>query len=191
MRSTKASANKERDTDANARLFTVSDLVRIGVMAALIAVCSWITIPATIPFTMQTFAVYFALEFIGGRNGAVAYFLYALIGAVGVPVFSSFRGGLGHLVGPTGGYLVGFVFTGFIFWAFEKRFTCKNVCHYIVLAAGLAACYFFGTVWFMFQTGNDAASALMLCVVPYILPDVAKIALAVLLAVRLKKIIKI
>jgi len=174
------------------KLFTVSDIVRIAIMAALTAVCSWIIVPMPqIPFTMQTFAVFFALEFIGGRNGTIAFFVYALLGAVGVPVFSGFRGGIGHLVGPTGGYLLGFVFTCFIYWIFEKRYTYKSVKHYFVLALGLFACYFCGTVWFVAVVKTNVWTALVTCVLPYIIPDAAKIAFAVFLAAKLKKVIKV
>lgn len=174
------------------RLFSLMDIARISVMAALIAVCSWITVPMpAVPFTLQTFAIVFALEFIGGKNGTVAFIVYALIGAIGVPVFSGFKGGLAHLAGPTGGYLIGFVFTCIIYWAFEKKFTYKSAWHYFVLALGLLACYFCGTAWFVISLKSTVPHALMLCVVPYILPDAVKIAVAVILGVKLKKIIKV
>ena len=172
--------------------FNIKNIVNIAAMAALLAICSWITVPMPlVPFTLQTFAVFFALEFIGGRDGTVAFLVYVMLGAVGVPVFSGFRGGLGHLAGPTGGYLIGFVLTCLIYWAFEKKFTYKNVMHYVVLAGGLLACYVCGTIWFMISLKKGAGYALMTCVVPYIAPDAAKIALAVFLAQRLKKIIKV
>lgn len=176
------------------KLFTNRDLVRIAVMSALTVVCSWITvhIPViSVPFTLQTFAVFFALEFIGGRNGTISFFVYILLGALGVPVFSGFNGGFGHLFGPTGGYLIGFVLSCLIYWAFEKRFGYKSAFHYVVLAASLIACYICGTVWFSLYTNTPFITSLSVCVVPFIVPDVLKIALAVLLSVRLRKIIKI
>ena len=176
------------------KLFSNRDLVRIAVMSALTVVCSWITvhIPViSVPFTLQTFAVFFALEFIGGRNGTISFFVFILLGALGVPVFSGFNGGFGHLFGPTGGYLIGFVFSCLICWAFEKRFGYKSALHYVVLAAALIACYFCGTVWFSLYTNTPFITSLSVCVVPFIAPDVLKISLAVLLSVRLRKIIKI
>ena len=174
------------------KLFTLSDTVRIAVMAALICVCSWIVVPMPqIPFTMQTFAIFFALEFVGGRNATAAYFVYIFLGCVGVPVFSGFKGGVGHLVGPTGGYLLGFVFSCIIFWIFEKRAANRPLLHILSLALGLLVCYGAGTIWFVMVTKSTFASALMLCVVPYIGPDVVKIALAFLLGRKLKKVIKV
>ena len=162
-------------------------------MTALIAVCSWITVPIIpeIPFTMQTFAVFFALEFVGGKRGAVSTFVYIALGAVGAPVFSGFRGGLGHLAGPTGGYIVGFLASCAVFWVFEKRMEKRAILHICVLALSMIACYALGTAWFMIQTKLPLGASLVKCVIPYIAPDAVKIALAVFLSSRLKKIIKI
>ena len=88
---------------------TVRDMAYIALMAVVIALCSWISVPAAVPFTMQTFAVFCALLLLGGRRGTFAVALYILLGAFGLPVFSGFRGGIGALLGPTGGYIVGFL----------------------------------------------------------------------------------
>ena len=176
------------------KIFTSRDIVRIAVMSALMVVCSWITVQIPVigvPFTLQTFAVFFALEFIGGRNGTISFFIFVALGALGVPVFSGFNGGIGHLFGPTGGYLIGFVFSCLIYWAFEKRFGYKNILHYAVLASSLFLCYICGTVWFSLYMNKGFLSSFAICVLPFIIPDVLKIALAVLLSVRLKKIIKV
>ena len=92
------------------------DLVYIALGAVLIAVCSWISIPTTVPFTMQTFAVFFVLSALGGRRGTMAVIVYVLLGAVGIPVFAQFTSGIGILLGSTGGYIVGFVFIGLVYW---------------------------------------------------------------------------
>ena len=94
--------------------FRVVDLIYMALCAALIAICSWITVPATIPFTMQTFAVFCVLGLLGGRRGSMAILVYILLGVVGLPVFSGFQGGIGALLGTTGGYIVGFIFIGLI-----------------------------------------------------------------------------
>ena len=87
------------------------ELAYTGILAALIAVCSWISIPTAVPFTLQTFAVFLTLGLLGGRLGTLAVTVYLLLGAVGLPVFAGFHGGLGAFLGATGGYLVGFLFT--------------------------------------------------------------------------------
>lgn len=164
----------------------------VAMMAAVLCVCSWLTIPFTIPFTMQTFGVFCALLLLGGRDGTIAVALYLLLGAVGLPVFSGFRGGVGHLLGPTGGYLVGFLLSGLFYWILEagakKRFWLRVT----ALAGGLLLCYAAGTVWFAVVAARGGepraiGTILSLCVLPYLLPDAAKLALALFVCGRVKK----
>ena len=158
------------------------DLALIAVMAVIITVCSWISIPMTIPFTMQTFAVFVTLLIIGGRRGVAAIALYILLGMVGVPVFSGFQGGISHIIGPTGGYIVGFIFMGVIYMLGEKRF--GQVGKIILLVVGLFVCYLVGTLWFVAIGGSDKSfwAVAIICVLPYILPDLAKLALAIFIS---------
>ena len=104
----------------------VRDLTYIGIMVAFMAVCSWISIPTAVPFTMQTFAVFLAVGVFGGRRGTMAVLVYILLGAVGMPVFAGFSGGIGVLVGLTGGYIAGFVLTALIMWGMERAFGRKT-----------------------------------------------------------------
>ena len=93
----------------------ITSMIYIALMAVIITICSWISIPGPVPFTLQTFAVFTALLLLGTRDGLISITVYLLLGAVGVPVFSGFSGGIGHLLGPTGGYLIGFIVMGFVF----------------------------------------------------------------------------
>ena len=95
------------------------DLTYVALAVGLISVCSWISIPTVVPFTLQTFAVFATLALIGGRRGTVAIVCYILLGLVGAPVFSNMTGGIGVLAGLTGGYIIGFVFIGLAYWLFE------------------------------------------------------------------------
>ena len=173
----------------------VTDLAYIAMGASLIAICSWISIPTTVPFTLQTFAVFFVLLLLGGERGTLAALVYVLLGAVGVPVFSGFSGGIGVLLGNTGGYILGFLFAGLIYMLFMKIFK-KNI--YIKIAAlvlGLLVCYVFGTAWFMYvymqNTGEIGLIAVLnLCVFPFIIPDLVKMAIAVVIAKRIGPVIK-
>ncbi len=169
----------------------VSDLVYIAFGAALIAVCSWISIPTAVPFTLQTFAVFFVLLFLGGERGTIATLVYVLLGAVGVPVFAGFSGGIGVLFGNTGGYIIGFLLTGLIYWLFEKFFGKKQVVKVVSLVLGLIVCYAFGTAWFMYvymkgSTDVGLFAVLGWCVFPFIIPDILKMILAVIVAKRIK-----
>lgn len=169
----------------------------IAMMAVILCVCSWLTIPFTVPFTMQTFAVYCALLLLGGRRGLLAIGLYILLGLVGLPVFSGFRGGPGHLLGLTGGYIIGFLFTGLGYLLMESKLRSLGFLPRVVLLAlDLLPCYLVGTLWFTAVSrlhGSEIGffGALGLCVVPYILPDLVKVVLAERICARVGKHLKI
>ena len=170
---------------------TVKDMALCALFAALIAVCSWISIPAAVPFTLQTFAVFAAVLLLGGKRGSLAVAVYLLLGAVGLPVFSGFKGGVGALLGPTGGYILGFLISALLIWAVTARFGERLGVLAAAMLLGLAVCYAFGTAWFVVVYSRargpiSVGSALGMCVVPFILPDLCKIALALLLSNRLK-----
>lgn len=172
------------------------ELAYIAFGAVIIAICSWISIPTTVPFTMQTFAVFFVLAMLGGKCGTIAILVYILLGAVGVPVFAEFTSGIGIIFGTTGGYIVGFVFVGLIYWLAVRFFGRKLWIEIISLAAGMAVCYAFGTAWFMIVYANASgaigiATALSWCVLPFIVPDMIKLALALVLAHRMPGISKL
>ena len=122
--------------------------------------------------------------------------VWLLLGAVGMPVFAGFKGGLASLFGNTGGYMVGFVLSTLIMWAMERIPGKKLWVLALSMLLGLLVCYAFGTGWFMIlYTRTTGAiglwTALTWCVIPYIIPDLVKIALALVLCKRLKKFIKI
>lgn len=168
------------------------DLAYIGVFTVLITICSWISIPTAIPFTLQTFAVFLAVSVLGGKRGTLAVFVYVLLGAIGVPVFAEFTGGLGIILGNTGGYIVGFIFSALVMWMVESLFGRKVWVQGISMVLGLLACYAVGTAWFMVVYMRDVgvvglSTVLGWCVFPFIIPDAIKIALALTLSSGLKK----
>lgn len=167
----------------------------IAQCAAVMAVCSWIAIPAAVPFTMQTFGVFLTVGLLGGRNGTISVLVYLLLGAVGLPVFSGFTGGIGHMLGPTGGYIIGFVFSAQIMWLFERVFGRNRKILVLSMIAGILVCYAFGTAWFMILYTKESGSiglmtALTWCVFPYMIPDALKILLAADLTRRLRPLIR-
>ena len=172
----------------------VLDLVYVSIGAALIAICSWINIPTVIPFTLQTFAVFLVLCLFGGERGTIATLVYVLLGAVGVPVFAGFAGGLGVLLGNTGGYIFGFILMGIIYIFLTRIFGNKNAVKITALVIGLIACYAFGTAWFMYvymkNTGEvGLLTVLTWCVFHFINPDIVKMELAVAIAKRVEPVI--
>lgn len=177
------------------RRFKTVDLAYIAVGAVLIAVCSWISIPTNIPFTLQTFAVFCVLGLLGGKRGVLSILVYLLLGAVGVPVFAGFNGGFSVIIGPTGGYLVAFILMGLLYWLFEALFGTKLYIRIIAMVLGLLVCYAFGTAWFMVvyarTTGPmELGAALASCVIPFIIPDLVKMAVAILLTSKVQKYIR-
>ncbi len=170
------------------------DMVYIAIFAVLIAICSWIAIPTMVPFTLQTFGVFLAVGVLGGKRGTVAVLIYILLGAIGVPVWSGFTGGIGVLLNNTGGYIIGFLFIALIMWGAEKLFGRKNWVMIVSMVLGLVVCYAFGTLWFMMlylkNTGAiGLGTVLGWCVIPFIIPDILKMALAFILSRRLNKVI--
>ena len=168
------------------------DIVYIAVFAVIMAICSWISIPAAVPFTLQTFGVFIAVGVLGGKRGSLSVLVFILLGAIGIPVFANFSGGIGVLAGPTGGYIIGFLFSALLMWAMEKLPGKKSVMQIVSMIAGLIVCYAFGTVWFVIVYGRmngpiGFTAALASCVVPFIIPDIIKIALAYVLSGKLRK----
>lgn len=178
--------------------FRTLDLAYIALFAVLMAVCAWISTPKTpisVPFTLQTFAMFAALTLLGGRRGLWAVVVYLLMGLVGLPVFTGFQGGPGVLLGTTGGYILGFIGSALVYWLLTARLGTGLPAIICGCLLGLLVCYAFGTVWFLTlyiatKGPISLAAALAACVVPFIVPDLLKMALAILLSRRVGKYLK-
>lgn len=172
--------------------FSTRDLVYVAVCTALMAVCAWISIPTTVPFTLQTLGVFLSVGLLGGRRGSLAVLVYLLLGTVGAPVFAGFTGGVGALVGTTGGYILGFLLCALTMWAVEAALGKSLPVLGLSMVLGLAVCYLFGTAWFMVVYAQNSGpvglwTVLGWCVIPFIGPDLIKIALALVLSARLRR----
>lgn len=167
------------------------DMAYIAIFAVLMAICSWISIPMAVPFTLQTFGVFMAVGVLGGKRGTLAVLIYILLGAVGVPVFAGFSGGIGVLLNTTGGYIVGFLFSALVMWGMETLWGKKPVVQIASMLVGLIVCYALGTIWFMVVYARNTGAVglgtvLGWCVIPFMIPDLIKIALAFVLSRRLR-----
>lgn len=170
-------------------------MVYIAFFAVLITICAWITIPTVVPFTMQTFAVFCTVGILGGKKGTLSILLYIILGAIGIPVFHGFTSGIGILLGSTGGYLLGFLLTGLIYWGMTKLFGNKTYVSAIAMLSGLIVCYAFGTLWFMlvYSQNNGAvglATVLGWCIIPFVIPDLIKLVIALILVKRLSPFVQ-
>ena len=175
---------------------SLPDLMYTAMFTALIVVCSQICVPTPVPFTLQTLAVFVAGGLLGWKRGVLSVAVYIILGIIGVPVFAEFSGGLSVLLGMTGGYIIGFLFTAFAVGLMCEKLGRKLWVLIVSMIIGLLGCYAFGTVWFMVVYTRQVepigfTAALMMCVVPYLLFDAVKIAAAAVVVNRLDKIIRL
>ena len=166
-----------------------STITRVALMAAVTAAAAQITIPLSpVPFTLQVFAVILSGLLLGVRQGALAQVVYVLVGAVGAPVFTGFTGGLGHIFGPTGGYLISYPIAAAV-----AGLAAKNVARdsrrralwmgFLWGCAGLAIIYALGAGWLAVVSGLSPREALATGVLPFVIFDLIKVGLAALVAV--------
>ncbi len=181
--------------NSNMRRTRVRDLTYISFSTVLIILSAWIKIPFVIPFTLQTFGIAFAVILLGGKRAFISILLYIILGAIGLPVFSGFTGGIGILFGSTGGYILGFLFLPLLAWLFSLSKKTLKHSNTIALFLGQLLCYILGTVWYLLLYADSFTlytllSIVSICVLPFILPDAAKLLLAHIVANKLKKYIK-
>ena len=172
------------------------DISLIAIFSAIIVICSLVTIPSIVPFTLQTFAIFLCLNILGAKKGIISILIYIFLGVVGLPVFSGFNGGIGALLNVTGGYIIGFIFSALIYGLITSSFhkKPKKIINLIASFSGLIVCYIFGTLWYilLFIKNGDTisfTSALTICVLPFIIPDILKILLALSISEKINKLI--
>ena len=168
---------QERKTTSKAYSMT-----SIALMAAVICVVGPFTLPiGPVPITLAPLAILLSVYILGTKKGTIALLIYLLIGAVGVPVFSGFTGGIGKLAGPTGGYLIGYIFFALIAGWFIHRFYDKVVIQFLGMVLALAVLYAFGTAWLAYSAGMTFGAALAVGVLPFIVFDLIKIVITIVL----------
>lgn len=172
---------------------STKQMALIGVMTAVTCVMGPFTIPlpiSPVPISFTNLAVFLTAYALGMKAGTISYLIYLLLGFAGLPVFSGFTGGVGKLAGPTGGYLVGFIFLGLIAgWSIDK-FQGRYLIHALGMALGMVVSYIFGTVWLSGQLGVGFTAGLGVGVLPYLPGDMAKIFIAVLIGPKLRREIR-
>lgn len=160
----------------------------IGVMSAVICILGPLSIPiGVVPISFTNLAIYFTLYTLGMKKGTISYIIYMLIGFAGVPVFSNFSGGPSKLFGPTGGYIIGFIFMALIAGFFIDKFFDRWYLCFAGMVLGTAMCYVFGTAWLAYQANFSASAALAAGVIPFIPGDLAKILIAAFIGPQIRK----
>ena len=172
-------------------------MAEIALMSAVLCIVSPVSVPvpmSPVPFSLSLFAVFLTAVILGAKHSAACVLLYLLLGMAGLPVFSGFSGGIGVLLGPTGGYLMGYLpcvlITGRI--ANTKKRNKKSLQTVGAMMFGTLACYFFGTVWFLIVMDGSYSivQALLVCVAPYLIFDMIKIVAAAAVALPIKKMLR-
>ena len=160
----------------------VYQLTTCALMAALMCVLGPMSIQiGPIPVSFTNLVIYLAVYLLGMKGATISYLVYLLLGAVGMPVFSGFAGGLGKLAGPTGGYLIGFIFMALICGFVMEKSHANAVITILGMIAATLVDYVFGTIWFALQMQCEVWYALTVCVFPFLLVDLAKILIATVL----------
>ena len=161
---------------------TVFNMTNCALMAALMCVLCPVSVPiGPIPISLSILVILLTVYVLGTWRALVSYTVYLLLGAVGMPVFSGFQGGLAKLAGPTGGYLAGFWLMILVAGIIMEKGKRNLLVTILGMLVGVAIDYAVGTAWFVFQTESTVVHALDVCVYPFIPFDVAKIVIAVLL----------
>lgn len=157
---------------------SVFPLAMTAVMAAVLCVLGPLAIPAgPVPVSLVNLGIFLSLYLLSWKRGTLSVLVYILLGGAGMPVFSGFTGGLGKLLGPTGGYILGYLALALISgWAIH--ISRSPLLHLAGMALGTAVLYAMGTAWFCFQTGNTPEAALGLCVFPFLPGDLVKMGAA-------------
>lgn len=170
--------------------FSVKQLALVGLMTAVICVLGplALNIPISpVPISLGTLAIYFVVSVLGMKLGTVSVLIYILLGLAGVPVFASFTAGPGKLFGPTGGYIIGYIFMALICGFFVDKFGKQLPLYFLGMLLGTAVCYLFGTLWLGYQMELSFPKALMAGVIPYIPGDLVKLVIAMVVGFQIRK----
>jgi len=168
----------------------VRAMVRVALSVAFLCVSAMIAVPLfAVPFTLQSLAVLALLAILGWKAGGAAILVYLVLGAVGLPVFSGFTGGIGILFGQTGGFLFGFLFAVPVFALISAIKRGSRVFAALAMVGVLFTDYLVGALWyyFLFARETSFSASLTVTVLPFLIPDAAKTALALFISERMKK----
>ena len=167
-------------------------MIICAIFAAVLCVFSVMTIPISpVPISMGIFGIMLTASILGAKKGSIAVIIYILLGAIGLPVFSGFKGGIQVLAGPTGGYIWSYIFMAIIIGLLTAKLATKPILAMVQIfgacVLGTAVCYFFGTVQFMLVQNMGLIKSLSLCVFPFVAFDLLKAVVCAYLAYTIRK----
>lgn len=181
------------NTNTSTTGWNAKTIALIGLMAAVICIMGPLSIPlpfSPVPISLTNLAIYLTIYVLGMKKGTLSYIIYLLLGFAGLPVFSGFTSGPAKLLGPTGGYLIGFILLAVICGIFIDRWPSKRLFCFIGMVLGTAVCYLFGTLWLAYQAGLSFYAALAAGVIPFIPGDLIKIVIAMIVGTEVRKRLK-
>ena len=179
--------NTKTNVQTYGRGMATRDVAKIAMFTAITCILGPLSIQiGPVPISFTNLAVYLSIYALGWKRGTISYLVYLLIGLIGLPVFSAFSGGVGKLFGPTGGYLIGFIFMAIVAGVIIDRFPEKYALHGLGLAVGTVVAYVFGTLWLKVQAGITLQAAIAAGVLPFIVGDLMKIVISMIIGVRLR-----
>jgi len=183
--------NESNIASKKSTFLSVKNISIIAVMTAVTCILGPLSLPiGVVPISLTNFAIYISLYALGMKRGTISYLVYVLIGFVGVPVFSNFSGGAGKLLGPTGGYIFGFIFMAIISGFFIDKW-CRNIPLCMLgMILGIMVTYLFGTVWLSYEANMTMKSALAAGVWPFIPGDLIKMLIAAIIGPKLRSQLK-
>ena len=184
---------KDNTNSISEPMSKTKNMTVIGLVTAVICIVAPFSIPipvSPVPISLTNFMIFIAVYILGMKSSAVCVLLYLILGAAGLPVFSSFSGGLAKLAGPTGGYLAGFILLALIQGFFLERFPDTKYAALLGMIVGMAVCYAFGTAWLAVQTSQSFIAALPIGVLPYLPGDAVKIIVAAIAGPKLRAAVK-
>lgn len=169
----------------------IKKITEIALFVSVITICSWISIPLIIPITLQTLIIFLVIHISDFKTSMISVIIYIILGLIGVPVFSFFKSGLASILGPTGGFIIGFIPLTFFSSLLTEKHKGNKIFCLLVYLFGLLLLYTIGSLWYYFVYSKDSISSILLiCVIPFIIPDIIKIVLAIYIGSTFIKMIK-
>ena len=168
-----------------------AQLTSTAMMTAVLCILGPLSLPiGPVPVSLTNFAIYLLLYVLDAKRGAIACLLYILLGLAGLPVFSGFSGGPAKLLGPTGGYIIGFLPMTFLAGMAIERFCENRLLCILAMEASTWILYLFGTAWLAYQAKMSFSAALAVGVIPFLVVDLIKMIIAALLGPEIRRRIR-
>ncbi len=173
------------------QISAIKNTAFIALLSAFLCLLAPLSVPAgAIPVSLASFAIFVISSCAKTKQSVIAVAVYILLGAFGLPVFSAFTGGFHRIAGITGGFIIGYIPCALLTGLLVNKYENRKLIYPLSMALGALLCYFTGTLWYILQTKSSLVAALLACVVPFLIGDIIKIAVASIISIPLRKRLK-